>query len=84
MKTATIRDLRNHYTTLLSWISAGEEVVITRRGKAIARLVPEKSAESLKGVEWSQSAAFQRDRSAERMLTAEESLDLIHESSGRW
>lgn len=26
--------------TLLDWVEAGEEVVITRRGRAVARLVP--------------------------------------------
>jgi prevent-host-death family protein len=83
MKTATVRDLRNRYTSLLSWIEAGEEVVITQRGKAVARLVPEPRKGSSK-VDWSQSAAVKRDRSGERMLTAEESLDLIHEAGGKW
>jgi prevent-host-death family protein len=30
---------KNTFGTLLDWVEAGEEVVITRRGKAIARLV---------------------------------------------
>jgi prevent-host-death family protein len=29
---------------LLDWVEAGEEVIITRRGKAVARLVPPGSA----------------------------------------
>ena len=29
---------------LLDWVEAGEEVVITRRGKVVARLVPPRSA----------------------------------------
>ena len=28
--------------TLLDWVEAGEEVLITRRGKPVARLVPDK------------------------------------------
>jgi prevent-host-death family protein len=40
-KTATVRDLRNHYTGILKWIRAGENVQISQRGKAVARLVPE-------------------------------------------
>ncbi len=83
MKTATVRDLRNRYTSLLSWIGAGEEIVITQRGKAIARLVPEQDGSSKK-VDWSQSPAVKRDRSRERVLTAEESLELIHEAGGKW
>lgn len=40
MKTATIRDLRNHFPRVAEWITQGESVEITRAGKAFARLVP--------------------------------------------
>lgn len=40
MKTATVRDLRNHFPRVAAWIEAGESVQITRAGKVIARLVP--------------------------------------------
>jgi prevent-host-death family protein len=83
MKTATVRDLRNRYTSLLKWIGAGEEIVITRRGKTIARLVPEHE-ESASIVDWSQSPAVKRERSGGRKMTAAESLQLIHEAGGKW
>ena len=83
MKTATVRDLRNHYTKLLAWIAAGEEIIITQRGKSIARLVPERGADSAK-VDWSRSAAVTRDRSGEKVLSAAESARLIAEAGGRW
>jgi prevent-host-death family protein len=83
MRRATVRDLRNRYTSLLRWIRAGEEIVITRRGKPVARLVPE-STEAAEQVDWSQSTAVGRDRSHERMLTAEETAQLVHEAGGRW
>lgn len=83
MKTATVRDLRNRYTSLLSWIGAGEEIVITQRGKAIARLVPE-HADSRRSADWSQSPAVKRDRSKARVLTARESSDIVHEAGGKW
>jgi prevent-host-death family protein len=83
LKTATVRDLRNRYTSLLRWLGAGEEVVITRRGKAIARLIPEQDQTAHK-VDWSQSPAVKRDRSKERVLSAAESLEIIHEASGKW
>ena len=41
MKTATVRDLRNRFAAVSRWIEEGEEVRITKRGRAIARLVPE-------------------------------------------
>lgn len=83
MRTATVRDLRNHYTSLLGWVKAGEEVVITQRGKAVARLVPETSNQAQE-VNWADSPAVTRDRSGERVLSAEESLNLIHEAGGKW
>ena len=83
MKTATVRDLRNHYTKLFRWLESGEEIAISRRGAVVARLVPEKKHASRK-VDWSKSPEVLRDRSKERMLSAEESAELIREASGRW
>lgn len=40
MKTATVRDLRNHFPRVAAWIEEGEPVEITKSGKAFARLVP--------------------------------------------
>ena len=34
-------EAKNRLGTLLDWVERGEEVVITRRGKPVARLVPE-------------------------------------------
>ena len=83
MKTATVRELRNRYTSLLRWIGAGEEIVITRRGRAIARLVPE-PAPVAETIDWSASPAVRRDRSKSRVLTAREAATLIHEAGGAW
>lgn len=75
MKTVTVRDLPNLYTPILGWIAAGEEVLITRGGKSVARLCPETHAHGSEAVDWSRSAAVTRDRSGERVLTAAESAD---------
>jgi prevent-host-death family protein len=83
MKTATVRDLRNHYTGILKWIRSGEVVQITQRGKAVARIVPELPEVSSK-MDWSLSPAIQRDRSKEKGIPAEESLSLIREAGGQW
>ena len=83
MKTATVRDLRNRYTSLLSWIGAGEEIVITQRGKAIARLIPEQD-DSAPRVDWSQSPAVKRDRTGATTLSAAGSLEIIHQAAGKW
>lgn len=40
MKEIGAFEAKNKLGTLLDWVGQGEEVVITRRGKAVARLVP--------------------------------------------
>ena len=40
MKTATVRDLRNHFPRVAAWIAEGEAVEITKSGKPFARLSP--------------------------------------------
>ena len=84
MKTATVRDLRNHYSQLLAWIAAGEEITITQRGKPVARLSPAPASADLEKVDWNQSAAMARDRSREIRLSAGESSELLMEAEGRW
>jgi prevent-host-death family protein len=83
MRTATVRDLRNHYTKLLDWLSAGEAIIITQRGKSVARLIPEPTSALCK-VDWSQSPAVKRNRKGVRKLSAQESASLIAEAGGKW
>jgi len=40
MKTASVRELRQDFRHILAWIEAGEEVAITMRRQAVARLIP--------------------------------------------
>lgn len=44
MRTLTVAEAKARLSALLSQVEAGEEIVITRRGRAIARLVPEPAA----------------------------------------
>jgi prevent-host-death family protein len=46
MKTANIAEAKSHFSALLADVEAGEEVVITRRGKPIARIVSEPASAS--------------------------------------
>jgi prevent-host-death family protein len=41
MKTATVANAKSNLSSLLADVQSGEEIVITRRGRPIARLVPE-------------------------------------------
>jgi prevent-host-death family protein len=83
MHTATVRDLRNRYSGLLKWIGSGEEVLITRRGKTVARLVPV-SDESKGSVDWSRSPVMASGRRKMKKLSAARSRELIKEAGGSW
>jgi len=83
MKTATVRDLRNNYTGVLRWVSAGEDVLITRRGKVVARLSPEND-ETAEVVDWASSPEVLRDRSGDDALSAEQSAEILAEAGGKW
>lgn len=57
MKTATVRDLRNHFADVAKWIEHSEPVTITRNGTPFATLAPAKVAKPRK-VDW--AARFKR------------------------
>ena len=80
MKTATVRELRNHYSKILRWVVSGEEVQVTRRGTTIAKVVPVERATPGE-VNWSQSAALTRP-SWERELSAAESATILAGNQG--
>ena len=56
MKTATVRDLRNHFTDVAKWIEEGEPVAITRHGATFATLSPA-SPKKASGVNWARRLA---------------------------
>lgn len=39
MKTSTVANAKAHFSALLSRIAEGEEIVVTRRGRPVARIV---------------------------------------------
>jgi prevent-host-death family protein len=80
MKTATVRELRNNYAKVLRWVSAGEEVQVTRHGKVVAKVVPA-APPSPAWLDWTQSAALQRP-AWPRVLTTDETAAVLAESQG--
>ena len=40
MKTATIRDLRYDFPKLEAWLASGEEILITKHAKPVAKISP--------------------------------------------
>jgi len=49
-KPVNILDAKTHFSKLLERVAQGEEVVIAKAGKPVARLIPERSAPAAKGV----------------------------------
>jgi len=49
MKTATVRDLRYNFPQVEAWLSGGEEIELTKRGRVVGRIVPSpKRAQKMK------------------------------------
>jgi prevent-host-death family protein len=44
MKAVNVYEAKTHFSKLLARVESGDEVVITRRGRPVARLVPEVTA----------------------------------------
>ena len=40
MKTATIRQVHNDFSTVLAWVAEGEEVTVLNRTRPVARICP--------------------------------------------
>lgn len=43
MKTATVRDLRYDFPKIEAWLEGGEEIIITKHSKPIARIQSERA-----------------------------------------
>jgi len=67
MSTATVRNLRYDFPTILKRLEEGEEVAITRRGKLIGTLVPAESS-SPQVVQWPDISKRLRVVHGKRML----------------
>ncbi len=70
-------EAKNKLGTLLDWVENGEEVMITRRGKAVARLVPAVSV--VDAAQAKQAAANIRARSVGATLGEIKIKDLVNE-----
>jgi prevent-host-death family protein len=81
MKKTTIRELRNNYSRVLRWVSAGEEVQVTRRGTIVAKVVPPQPMAAGK-LDWKESAAFNRVDWSHK-LSAAESAAVLADSQAR-
>jgi antitoxin (DNA-binding transcriptional repressor) of toxin-antitoxin stability system len=79
MKTVTAWDLQTRLPTILAWLEAGEEVMVKPKPVQQAESPPAEQK-----VDWSQSAAFQRDRTGEPVLCRQDLDELYEEMGGRY
>ena len=42
MRTLTLAETKSHFSAVVDQVIAGEEIVITRRGQPVARIIPER------------------------------------------
>ena len=83
MKTATIRQVRNDFGTVLGWVNAGEEVTILKRRQPVARLLPPKPAPTGR-VQMPDFAARLKARFGKKVVPQDVMDDLLAFNRGRY
>lgn len=83
MKTASVRDLRQKFGSLLTWLKEGHEIQITMHRRVVARLVPDRP-ESAAKVRMPDFAARLKKIHGEQVLSAEAAQTILDENKGRY
>jgi antitoxin (DNA-binding transcriptional repressor) of toxin-antitoxin stability system len=83
MKTASVRELRQNFGSLLTWLEEGQEIQITMRRRIVARLVPDRPKSAAK-VRMPNFAARLKKIHGEKVLSAEETQAILDENKGRY
>jgi antitoxin (DNA-binding transcriptional repressor) of toxin-antitoxin stability system len=83
MKTASVRDLRQKFGSLLTWLEEGHENQITMRRRVVARLVPDRP-ESAARVRMPDFSARLKQIHGEQVLSAEATRAILDENKGRY
>lgn len=85
MKTATIREAQHHLSKLMAEVENGVEIVLTRRGKQVGKLVPISEAKDplKEEVDWTSLLEDQKEYLA-KMPYVGESIVLEEREGYRW
>ena len=83
MKTATIRQVRHDFSTVLDWVSEGQQVAISKRGKIVALLSPPPAVKrpARKRVDL---AARLKLRDGDRVIPARTMTDILDFNKGAY
>lgn len=83
MKTASVRELRSEFPKLLAWVDAGEEVVITKRRKVVAKLSPATDSSESKAPP-PDFAARRQKIFGDAVIPQQVMQDILDENRGRY
>lgn len=83
METATIREVQHNLAAYVRRVEQGEEIVIRRRNRAVARLVPsEETATRPRKVDWSDMYEFRRRIWGDKPAPGKPTSEMVYESRG--
>lgn len=84
MKTASIRQVRHDFNTVLDWIGAGEQVEISKRGKVVALLSPPLPAKRSRPRKRPDFAARLKMRDRGRIISSAVMDEILADSKGAY
>ena len=68
MQTVNIKEARKNLSSLLNRVETGEEIIITRRGNVVAKLVPTKQGGDLPSMKKFRSSIRSSEKSLSRTI----------------
>ena len=83
MRAASVRELRQNFGSLLTWLEEGQEIQITMRRRVIARLVPDWPKSPVK-VRMPDFAARLKRIHGKKTIGAEEAQAILDANEGRY
>ena len=82
MKSATVRQLRHDFGTVLTWVEEGEPVEISKRGKVVALITPPPPPSRSRSVKRPDFAARLKLRDGDRVIPARAMDDILDYNKG--
>lgn len=84
MKTATVRQIRHDFGTVLNWVEDGEQVEVSKRGRIVALISPPPAPASMRRKKRPDLAARLKLRDGDRVLPSRVMADILDYNKGRF
>lgn len=84
MKTATIRQVRHDFSSVLNWVAEGEQVEISKHGKVVALLSPPPTAKPSRTRKRPDLAARLKMRDGARVILVRAMNDILDYNKGAY